>query len=210
MIKTLLKRTLLYKYYQNQQIISSQNKEIEVNRKVRGPLIQQYLPKEGIGAELGVLKGNFSKILLEYSSAKELHLIDPWYFLDAHWTWAGGNTSTVDAVIKILKENKEEINNRRVFVHIQDDVKVLNDFPDYYFDWAYIDSSHAYDHTKAELALLVKKVKKEGVICGDDWRPDPAHRHHGVYKAVMEFVMENNYEVVYSSSENLQWFIKRK
>jgi hypothetical protein len=56
---------------------------------------------------------------------------------------------------------------------------------------------------------LKNKVKGDGVIFGDDWRPDPSHRHHGVYKAVNEFIEENGYELIYASEENLQWFIKR-
>lgn len=208
--KEIVKRSFVYIWYKKLEHKISTKKEIQLNDLNRGPLVAQYLPKNGIGAELGVLKGNFSRILLKYTQAKELHLIDPWYFLDAHWSWAGGNTSTVDAVCKVLSENKEDINNRRVFVHIQDDIQVLKSFPDSYFDWVYIDSSHAYLHTVMELYVLKDKVKSNGVIGGDDWRPDPTHRHHGVYKAVVEFMVEYGYEMIYSSEENLQWFIKKK
>lgn len=73
----------------------------------------------------------------------------------------------------------------------------------------YIDSSHAYDHTVEELEILKFKVKSDGIICGDDWRPDPNHRHHGVCKAVNEFLEKEGYELLYANEENLQWFIKK-
>lgn len=94
-------------------------------------------------------------------------------------------------------------------MHVQDDIKLLKEFPDDYFDWVYVDSSHGYEHTVSELALLLKKVKASGIICGDDWQPNPNHRHHGVYKAVNEFILKNDYKLLYSDDKNLQWFIKK-
>lgn len=208
-IKELVKNTNLYNLYLKRKYQKNAYAEFRFNKVKRGPIIDQFIPKGGIGAELGVLKGNFSRVLIEITQAKKLHLIDPWYFLDSHWHWAGDNTSTVDAVCKVLQENKKDIEEKRVFGHIKDDIEVLNTFPDYYFDWVYIDSSHAYKHTVEELILLKDKVKSNGVIGGDVWRPDPEHRHHGVYKAVNEFMKKYKYKLLYADEDNLQWFIKK-
>jgi hypothetical protein len=162
-----------------------------------------------VGAELGVLHGNFSRILLEYTQARELHLIDPWYLLTDEWPWASGNPSTVDALVKVLKENRDEIHEGRMVVHVQDDLEALERFDDDYFDWVYVDSSHAYEHTRRELDILLDKVKDDGVIGGDDWRPDPSHRHHGVFRAVSEFLERHGFDLLYASEDDLQWFIKK-
>lgn len=208
-IKDIIKKTFLYPIYIRRKHERILDGEVALNERVRGPIIDKFIPKNGIGVELGVFKGTFSRVLLNRTQAKELHLMDPWYFLDAEWGWAGENTSTVDALCIILQKNKKEINQKRVFVHVQDDIEALKGFADNYFDWAYIDSSHAYQHTVMELEILLKKVKPSGIICGDDWRPDEKHRHHGVYKAVNEFIVKNNYTLIYSNEENLQWFIKK-
>lgn len=171
--------------------------------------MEKYLPKNSIGAELGVLQGNFSEVLLKRILPHKLYLIDPWYLLESHWSWMGGNNSTIDALIRILEKYRKEIESGQVEVHVNDDIPILTNLPDNHLDWAYIDSSHSYAQTKRELALLKFKVKDDGIICGDDWRPDPDHRHHGVYKAVQEFINENNFELIYSNEENLQWFIRR-
>jgi hypothetical protein len=84
---------------------------------------------------------------------------------------------------------------------------VLPQFPDRYFDWVYIDTLHFYEHTRDELALLKTKVKVDGVIAGDDWLPDPSHRHHGVCRAVTEFVQAEPYELIYADEQDLQWAI---
>jgi hypothetical protein len=180
---------------------------ILVRRRI--PFIEQVLPKNGIGAELGVFKGYLSRHLIRLTKSTELHLIDPWYLHASHWSWASGNQSTVDALIRILQTFKKEIEGGRVVVHVGDDCQVLTTFPDQYFDWVYIDTSHAYEHTKHELQILARKVKENGVIAGDDWQPDPAHRHHGVYRAVNEFVASEKYEIVFADSDNLQWAIKK-
>jgi hypothetical protein len=208
-IKKLIKRTVLYRQYLNYVYKKATIKEIKINKNTRQLFVEQYLPKNGIGAELGVLKGNFSRILIESTNAKLVHLVDPWYFLVAEWSWAGGNPSTVDAAISVLKNFKNEIEEGTVLVHIEDDCKVLKYFPDSYFDWVYIDSSHAYEHTVRELELIQKKIKNDGIIAGDDWRPDPSHRHHGVYKAVSEFIAKFDYKLLYCDEINLQWAIKK-
>ena len=51
----------------------------------------------------------------------------------------------------------------------------------------YIDSTHGYGQTTLELQLSVKKVKRGGLIMGDDYTDDSSHPHYGVYKAVNEF-----------------------
>jgi hypothetical protein len=181
----------------------------ELDRNRRIPFVESVLPKHGVGAELGVFRGQFSPILLNHACATKLHLIDPWYFLNAYWNWGFGNRSTVDAVVNILRAFKKDIEAGRVAVHVGDDRAVLATFPDRYFDWVYIDSSHSYEHTHDELQILRSKVKEAGVIAGDDWAPDPSDQHHGVYKAVQEFIASGAYQVIYSDVSTKQWAIRR-
>ncbi len=96
--------------------------------------------------------------------------------MNVYWNWGFGNRSTVDAVVNILRAFKKDIEVGRVAVHAGDGRAVLATFPDRYFDWVYIDSSHSYEHTHDELQILRNKVKESGVIAGDDWVPDPLQR----------------------------------
>jgi SAM-dependent methyltransferase len=177
--------------------------------RTRGPVLEQILPKGGVGAELGVFKGRFSPVLLRVSAAEQLHLIDPWYLLTPEWHWGTGDRSTVNAVRRIKRRFRRQIEEGRVQVHVGRDLDVLSTFADSTFDWVYLDSSHAYEHTVQELDLLHEKVKPGGVIAGDDWRPDPEHPHHGVHRAVNEFVDRRGYEVVYADADNRQWAISQ-
>jgi SAM-dependent methyltransferase len=175
----------------------------------RARVLSEWLPKGGVGAELGVFQGRFSRTLLDLTDANRLHLIDPWYFLTAEWHWGWGNRNTVETLVQILMDFKPEIETARVLVHVADDVPTLREFPNAYFDWVYIDSSHQYEHTVKELDVLGDKVKPEGIIAGDDWRPDPAHKHHGVCRAVIERVSTGTYTLLGADEKTTQWAIRR-
>jgi len=85
---------------------------------------------------------------------------------------------------------------------------ILPTFPDRYFDWVYVDSVHVYEHTRLELEILSQKVKEGGLIAGDDWIEDPEHPHHGVSRAVREFVATAQAELVYANGDDLQWALR--
>lgn len=184
------------------------NREKTHNTK-RSSFLSRSIPSGGVGAELGVFQGHFSPYLLNSLRPAIFHLIDPWYLLTNEWHWGHGNRNTVDAVINILKSHRDAIAARRVFVHVGDDRHVLSAMPDDYFDWVYIDSSHMYEHTLDELHILDKKMKTTGLIAGDDWQPDPQHRHHGVYRAVQEFLISHDYELVDIDDQLRQWIIRK-
>jgi Methyltransferase domain len=178
-------------------------------RDPRTEFVRSVLPSGGVGAELGVYRGHFAEVLVREASPTRLHLIDPWYLLTPEWSWGKGDRSTVNAVRRILKRWKPEIESGAVVVHVGDDRRVLPAFDDASLDWAYIDSSHAYGHTVEELAILDAKVRPGGLIAGDDWQPDPSHKHHGVYRAVTEFVAARDYEITYADIADHQWAIRR-
>src|SRR2546427_8949634 len=54
----------------------------------------RMLPRGSVGAEIGVWKGDFSKLLLRRVRPSELHLIDPWlHVTDASYSGAWYSTA---------------------------------------------------------------------------------------------------------------------
>ncbi|HEX7599899.1 MAG TPA: class I SAM-dependent methyltransferase [Polyangia bacterium] len=172
--------------------------------------LKPFLRENAVAAELGVLKGDLSRLLVRDLKPAKIHLVDPWYLQGPEWSWEHGDRSTVHALIGILKDFESELARGQVVLNIAFDQDFLAALPDAYFDWVYLDTTHEYQQTKLELQLFQKKVKPSGVIAGDDWRPDPTHPHHGVYKAVQELIAEGQYEILYADTQNLQWVIARK
>lgn len=135
------------------------------------------LPKQSIGAEIGVHLGDFSQQLLDAVSPVELHLIDPWehqagtVYKDA---WYGGAATAGQAEMDarhaaVHARFEPQIRAGSVRVHRGYSDDVLARFPDGYFDWVYIDGNHLYEYVMKDLELATRKTKAGGLITGDDY-----------------------------------------
>ena len=163
-----------------------------------------------MGAEIGVQRGLFSHVIMHAVRPAKLHLIDPWYLIGKEWPWALGNKSTVKALTNLMRSFEDELVEGTVVLHIGFDLDVLPTFPDEYFDWVYLDTSHTYEDTKRELQLLKLKTKSGGIIAGDNWESNPQHAFHGVYVAVDEFVSQEGYEFIHGNDNIARQFAIRK
>jgi len=171
----------------------------------------KLLPQNSIGAELGVFKGEFSIKILTIVKPMKLYLIDVWWgkYGKFYPDWGAytdhGKLETKEAY-RILTENIQE-HKDKCEIMVGDDQKLLLQFPDNYFDWVYIDSTHSYEKTVDELKIISTKIKPDGLITGHDWQPSIFHDHHGVYKAVREFCSETSWEIVHTD-EHTQWCLQ--
>lgn len=173
----------------------------------RKDLFETMVPKNGIGAELGVHKGALSGWILRHNRPKELHLIDPWWNQPfENWAWCKGDRSPASSGAAIVHAFSDEIKRGVVRIHAGYDTDVLARFPDEYFDWVYLDTTHKYEDTREEMKLLLKKVKVEGVIAGDDWYENESHGHHGVCRAVRE-VLSRDPSLSLAYCKNHQWAV---
>lgn len=156
------------------------------------------IPKNGVGAELGVFLGELSVDILEITKPKLVYFVDPYFLLGENYgVWANnynnGKVLSTKKASEIAKERISAYNNFQFL--IEDDIVFLNRLDDNHLDWVYIDSSHQYEHTVKELELCRFKVKNGGAISGHDYVDDPSHRHYGVSKAVNEFCLRYNLKV---------------
>jgi hypothetical protein len=158
----------------------------------RENLLRQ-MPKGGVAAEIGVHEGRFSARILEVTSPRLLHLIDPWIhetsevYRDA---WYGGQ---IDAQAKMDTRHQEvcrrfaaQIAAGRVEVHRMTSALAAQHIPDASLDWVYIDGNHLYEFVRDDLELFMPKVRSGGCIAGDDYGVD-GWWSDGVERAVDEF-----------------------
>jgi hypothetical protein len=75
----------------------------------------------------------------------------------------------------------------------------LENFPDNYFDWIYIDADHSYEGVKKDINKSKTKVKRDGLLVFNDYTPWSVAEliPYGVPKAVNEFCIANNWEIIY-------------
>jgi len=150
------------------------------------------LPRGGVGAEVGVWRGEFSRRLLETARPEKLYLIDPWEFqAEFGDCWYGGLRAKSQADMDAIHDEVRDAFGSRPDVVIARgySVDVLGGYPDGRFDWIYIDGNHYYDPVLADLRLARAKVRPGGLITGDDydWKPDEGFP---VQRAVADFAAE--------------------
>ena len=175
--------------------------------QTRWAIIKDYIQPGSVGVELGVFKGHFSPYLLT-AKPRTLFLVDPWYRLGANWRWVKDqDSSTLNAFQEILTRFKTEINSGTAVPVVDFSVPFLNTLSPKSLDFIYLDSSHAYEDTKNEIAAASRVLKDDGVLLGDDWRDDPQHRHYGVAKAVKEYIDAGKCTPLFNPKD-CQWGVK--
>ena len=162
--------------------------------------IHNFLPENSVCVEIGVEGGSFSQLMVETLAPQKLYLIDPWepgYDKNSPVTHYGGGPqrtaySTVENMAHVQTVFSREIESGQVELKRGFSYDVVDDFPDDYFDFIYIDATHIYESVKADLNAYLPKLKKSGVMAGHDY-----FSNNGVFSvipAVDEFVRTHNFK----------------
>lgn len=170
-------------------------------------VIKNYILPDGVGIEIGVYKGVFSRELLVTLSPVKFTMVDMWY-LQGRWEWATGDKCSVTGFLSAVNRVKFWLRSGVAHIVVENDTSFLRRMGDSTLDWAYLDSSHQFDHTCEELFLLHNKVRNHGIICGDDWSDDPSHKDHGVCRAVDQYLRQAESKLLYADSRSRQWVIR--
>jgi len=165
----------------------------------QGELLKTILPLTNINeklkiAEIGVYKGRctamWNTILLNESIDYEYKAID-------HFLGSAEHDKSIN-YYEVTIKNLNPILNKIELIK-NDSISESKNYEDGYFDIVYIDASHEYEFVLSDINSWLPKVKKGGIICGDDFTPGWA----GVVKAVTE-VFEGRINKV----GNQQWWVK--
>lgn len=188
--------------------------ELSCNHRVSDRrFLAEMLPKHGTGAEIGVFTGLFSTILLEIAQPKQAYFVDPWWqaFGPHYPDWGHytdrGRLPTAVAHEAALRRITSRAKGALLEVLVEFSTAFFARMPDQFFDWVYLDSTHSYDETVAELGLVRSKLKPGAILAGDDWQDDPNHQHYGVAKAVLEATSRGEFELLPRLSAH-QWAVR--
>jgi len=142
-------------------------------------------PHGGIGAEIGVFEGGFSKELLKRAKPSKLFLVDRFNNIAVSSDKAGKRI-TVD-MEKMPEKLGHKFKGKPIEIVSELGWVWLHNQPKDSLDWVYLDSDHGYFNVRMELLAARKAVKPGGVIAGHDYdQPSFA----GVVKAVEDFCRE--------------------
>jgi SAM-dependent methyltransferase len=186
--------------------------EMGVDHRVKNRLfVLNFIKPKSVGAELGVFTGLFSSRIARHPNLSRVTFVDPWWTLygDYYPDWGRytdfGRLKTRAAYAAAKRRVLQHRMPNR-FIEVTSSYDWLAAQADESLDWVYLDSTHSYDGTKQELALIKRKLKHGGLILGDDWvEKDP---HQGVFIAVNEFLKDSDFKVVICGRE-LQWALRK-
>lgn len=146
----------------------------------------EFLPKNSVVAEVGTQHGRFSARIRNITQPKKLHLID-------------SNFDLFQSEINQKPRLQAAIENGSVELHEGDSSTILANFPEEYFDWIYIDADHTYEGICKDIDRGYTKVKSDGMMVFNDYTNWSVCEimPYGVSKAVNEFCIANNWEILY-------------
>ena len=158
--------------------------------------------KNFVGVEVGVLEGKYSEKIMNFFKKKnknlELWLVDPWISSDDYTEFSQKKLD--DSYKKVVEKFKD---NQNIKIIKDKSLAASDKFSNGSLDFVYVDGDHDYEHIKNDLNIWFKKLKKNGVLFGDDYA-----RPYGVHKAVSEFCFENKLIVKFSDNYKQFAFIK--
>lgn len=176
--------------------------------------ILELIPKNSVGAEVGVFTGMFSEKILTIVQPKQLFLVDWWeaqgeYFSDWGKYTDFGRLKTADAKDAVRFRVERYGNPDDVQIVECESINWLQSQCDASLDWVYLDTDHRYAQTFAELQAVVAKLKPGGIIVGDDWYSDYGHIHAGVMLAVNDFIRASDFDILVAGRANQFMIMKR-
>ena len=167
-------------------------------------LVEDYIPANSIGAEIGVWKAESSRSFL--TKAKFLHMIDPWDFTLYDDNDTGWVDIDIEGLVKrnyvLTRATTVEETQKYVEGVYEEVVKTMQKYPckiyretsDQWFEhfdekinWIYIDGNHTYEGCYRDLNNSLR-VTTDIIFCDDYNVP----HHEGVRFAIDDFCKENN------------------
>ena len=145
------------------------------------------MPKDLVGAEIGVFKGGFSKWMCRHMEPRILYMVDLWSPVDLDYPHL---TNTIEVQYKnlsiVLRSMRSEIASGVARPLMGESSRVANAIHDESLDFVYIDGDHTYDGCLRDMRSWSQKVKTGGIVAGHDIQ----RQEYGVTEAVRAYMEE--------------------
>lgn len=167
------------------------------SRKITLPRIFKNLGF-GVGVEVGVERGVYSKVLVREIPGLKLYGVDPWQFYLGYREHV-----PQERLDEFFRATKERLKDYDYQIIRDTSMNAVKRFADNSIDFVYIDGNHTYDFVKEDIREWHKKVRKGGIVAGHDYGNNVYMQSGGqkqvmrVKQAVDEWVAENKIEYLF-------------
>jgi len=151
------------------------------------------------GAEIGVLRGWYSKWLCARIRGLKLYLIDPYVYYKEY-----SEQRKQKDLDKCEAEAKTRLTKFNVEFVKKTSMEAVKDFLDERLDFVFIDANHDYKWVKEDIKEWSKKVKKGGIVSGHDY----SKYMFGVKKAVDEHIKDNKISPLFLIGDKVWFYVK--
>ena len=147
----------------------------------------RYLPKlfwkKGfrVGAEIGVSRGRYDRLLCQQIPKLKLYCVDPWLAYDDGYIKV--DQPTQDSNYLVALERLKGLNYEIIKLPSMEAVKK---FADGSLDFVFIDGNHDVEHALEDYIQWSKKVRSGGIVSGHDFNMPT------VREAVLTWAKVNN------------------
>lgn len=139
------------------------------------------------GAEVGVFDGYFSEYMCQTIPGLKLYSIDAWE------VYPGYRDHKFESSMRNAEAKaRERLAPFNVAIVKKFSMDAIKDFENESLDFVYIDGNHEYKYVKEDIEQWTKKVRKGGIVAGDDYYMTRAG-NMGVIQAVNEYTEAHGY-----------------
>jgi len=159
--------------------------------------ILEQLNKNSIFVEVGVWKGDFSREIWNISNPKLLVLVDSWTYDEKVRGCAPQVNGEEPLNQNFFDQAKQDTynkfkNDKNVRILDMNSSSASSKYEDYYFDYIYLDAEHTYKAVINDLNIWYPKLKKNGVLFGDDYYWREKDDTLSLHIAYQEFIKKHN------------------
>ena len=147
-------------------------------------ILAKFMGENGFkaGAEIGVMKGEFSQVLCHAMPNLKLKMIDPWARFSRRYS--------SERMEKFMERARQKTMGFDVELIRKGSLEAVKDVPNNSLDFIYIDQMHEFDPVMMDLIQWNPKVKSGGIIAGHDY--SNIYYQFGVIPAVNAYTHVHN------------------
>lgn len=116
------------------------------------------------GAEVGVMRGEFSEVICKGTPGVKLYCVDPWHTYDRY-----NDFLDQQKLNKNYDETARRLAPYDATLVRKFSVDAAKDFEDGSLDFIYIDGNHEFSAVAADLFAWTPKIRSGGIISGHDY-----------------------------------------
>jgi hypothetical protein len=161
--------------------------------------------------EVGVWRGDYSRIIIESLKPKHFYGVDPYLLHEDYGDCPDdtefANQQNLDNLYEQVNQTFSGLPAAKLLRSKGTDAALC--FQDQELDFVYIDGDHSYDFVSKDIKAWWPKIKPGGILSGHDYTTGNPQKGHiyGVIQAVDEFVKENHLNLCITHESYATWWV---